>query len=405
MGRRQPGGIDRVPRVLAAGLALAALLGAGCGKPAEQAAGGAKDRVIPVAVAQVQERDVPLYVDGIGTVAAYRTVTVRTQVDGRLDQVFFKEGQAVKKGDLLAQIDPRQFQAQLHQAEGAMARDAAQLDGARQDLKRYEMLAEKKLASAQQIDDQRTIVGQLEGVARVDKAAIETARLSLEYARIVSTIDGVTGIRAVDQGNVVNPGDAGGIVVVAQLDPIAVIFTLPQDVLPQVAEELARGTHEVRVFSRDGATEIGRGELEVIDNAINASTATLRLKAVLPNPGHTLWPNQFVKARLMLAVRSGAVVIPAPALQRGTKGTFVYVVGADETVQARPVEVERLQGDDALIASGLKPGETVVTEGQNQLRPGGKVALRGKDATGARPAGEKSPAKDRGPQAPGKAAK
>ena len=374
-------------------MALLLLLAVACSpKPGTDGAGKgpAAPRAIPVATATVQKRDVPVYLDGLGSVTAYRTVTVRALVDGRLDQVFFKEGQAVKRGEALAQVDPRPFLNQLHQAEGQLARDQATVETNRRDLQRYDELAQKKLIAPQQADDQRGLVAQGEGSVRMDQAAIDAARLNLDYARVTSPIDGVAGIRNIDSGNIVHASDAAGIVTLAQLDPIAVIFTLPQDALAQVALYQAQGQLEVVVFNREGTAEAGRGRLEVIDNAINAATATLRLKAVLPNPTHALWPNQFVKARLMLTVRRDAVVIPASAIQRGQEGSIVYVVGPDQTVQSRPIVVDLLQGDQALLAKGLEPGETVVTEGQNQLRPGSKVSVRGEGGKpeGGRPAGD-----------------
>ena len=370
--------------VIAGVVAVLAPVACSRGDGAGGAAGkGVGERPVPVATATVAKRDVPLYLDGIGSATAYKTVTVHTQVDGRLDEVFFQEGQAVKKGDLLAQIDPRPFQNQLHQAQGALARDQAQWVGARANLKRFEELSGQNYIAKQQAEDQRALVGQLDGTLLMDRAAIDSARLNLDYARIVAPLDGLTGIRQVDAGNLVHAGDPTGIVVLAQIDPIAVLFTLPQDALPLVADAFTKGAPAVRVTDRDGTTVLGEGRLEVLDNAINATTATLRLKAVLPNPDHHLWPNQFVKVRLMLSVRADAIVVPASTLQRGPEGTFVYVVAADQTAEARKVEVERLQGDEALVAKGLQPGEVVVIEGQNQLRPGGKVAMRG--AEGRRP--------------------
>ncbi len=368
----------RIWLTIAAGL----LLLASCSRPEPAEAGARAARAVPVAVAAVQQRDVPVYLDGLGSVAALMTVAVRPQVDGRLDQVFFKEGQTVRRGEVLAQIDPRPFLNQLHQAEGQLARDQAQLETARLDLARSQELLQGRLIAQQQLDQQRGLVAQAEGAVRVDQAAADVARLNLDYARIAAPIGGVAGIRAIDPGNLVRASDPTGIVVLAQIDPIAVLFTLPQDVLSEVARQKAQGPLEVVVFDRDGDQELGRGTLQVIDNAINASTATLKLKAVLPNPKGALWPNQFVKARLMLAARKGALVVPAAALQRGQQGTFVYAVGADQTAQPRPVVLDLLQGDDALLAKGLSPGELVVVEGQSQLRPGSKVAVRGAGKAG-----------------------
>jgi len=333
-------------------------------------------RAVPVSAATVARRDVPVALDGLGNVVAYRTVTVRSQVDGRLEQVFFKEGQTVKAGQVIAQIDPRPFQAQLHQAEGARARDAAQLASGKLDLERYKALVKDNLVPQQQVDQQAGTVGQLEGAVRVDDAAIETAKLNLDYSRIASPVDGVTGIRLVDPGNIVHAADPGGIVLVTQLDPVAVIFTLPQDFLPAVVEAMGQGALAVDVFARDGTTLLGTGKLELIDNQINQATSTIRLKAVFPNPRRVLWPNQFVNARLHLSVRKGALVVPASAIQRGPNGSFVFVVGADSTVSARPVEVASTANDVTVIGRGLEEGEKVVVDGQNLLRVGAKVAVR-----------------------------
>jgi membrane fusion protein, multidrug efflux system len=348
--------------------------GAKPGAPAGAAAQA--QRPVPVSVAAVARRDVPIWLEGLGNVLAYQTVTVKTQVDGRLDQVFFKEGQAVRRGDVLAQIDPRPFDAQLKQAEGALARDEAQLKSARLDLARYRALTAEKLIPQQQADQQGALVGQLEGAVRIDEAAVASARLNLDYARIKSPVDGVTGIRVVDAGNVVHASDQNGLVVVTQLDPIAVIFTLPQDELTPIADAQAGGRLGVDVYARDGVTLLGRGELAVIDNQINQATSTVRLKAVVPNPKRLLWPNQFVNARLRLGTHRGALVVPAAAVQRGPSGMFVYVVGQDATVAPRPIELEGMVGDTAVVSKGVAEGERVVTEGQNQLRAGAKVAPR-----------------------------
>jgi multidrug efflux system membrane fusion protein len=352
-------------------------------------AGGADKRPVSVVTAKVVTRDVPVTLDGLGTVTAYKTVTVRSQVDGRLDSVAFREGQLVKRGTLLALIDPRPFAIQLHQAEGALARDQAQLGGSKVNLDRYSRVAKDKLIPQQQADDQGTLVGQLEGSVKADQAQIEQAKLMLEYAHIRSPIDGVTGVRLVDPGNMVHPSEAGGIVVVTQVDPIAVLFTLPQDELPRVQKALAEGKPAVDALSRDGSSVLATGTLEVIDNQINATTATIRLKAIFPNSDRVLWPNQFVKARLHLGLRKGALVVPAVAVQRGPAGAFAYVVGADKTVAARPVVVDSTDTELAVIRSGLTPGETVVTEGQFQLKPGALVESREKSKPdeGREPAG------------------
>ncbi len=356
------------------------------------AAGGA-DRAIPVLIAPAARRDVPITTEGLGSVVAYKTVNVRTQVDGRLDRVVFKEGQAVKRGDLLAQVDPRPFEIQLHQAEAALARDTAQLSGAELNLKRYEAVVSQRLIPQQQVDDQRALVDQLKGTIQSDQAQIENAKLQLVYARITSPIDGVTGIRLVDAGNLVHAADQTGIVVVTQLDPIAILFTLPQDELARVVKSQAAGPPQVEALSQDGASVIGTGELALVDNQINQNTATIRLKAIFPNPAHTLWPNQFVKTRLRLGVKKGALVVPSAAVQRGPQGTFVYVVTDDGKAQVKPIQVDTIEGADALISKGIDAGDKVVTEGQNQLRPDAKVTVRqpggdsGGDSGAGHPAG------------------
>lgn len=333
-------------------------------------------RPIPVATGTVQQRDLPIYLDGLGTVIAAKTVTVRPQVDGRLDAVLFREGQVVRRGQVLAQIDPRPFQVQLKQAEGALDRDAAQLKTARLTLARNQDLLKRKLIAPQDVDNSSATVGQFEGAVRIDQAQIDSARLNLDYARITSPIDGVTGVRLVDQGNLVHASDANGIVVLTQLDPISVLFTLPQDNLPQVAQQMELGALSVEAWSRDGNTRLATGELLLIDNQINQNTATMRLKATFANPQRVLWPNQFVKARLLVSTRKGALVTAATAVQRGPDGTFVYVVGPDDTVQARKVEVDLTQGDIVSISKGLQAGEVVVTDGAAALRPGAKIAPR-----------------------------
>jgi multidrug efflux system membrane fusion protein len=354
------------------------------GTAAAPAGGGraGEARPVSVMVTTATRRDVPVFLEGLGTVAAYRTVTVRSRVEGQLQSVAFKEGQEVKKGDLLAQVDPRPFRIQLHTAQAALARNNAQLRGGKLNLERYASVRKEKLIAQQQVDDQQTVVDQLEAQVRADQAQVEQARLQLDYARITSPIDGVTGVRLVDPGNFVQANDPNGIVIVTQLDPISVIFTLPQDDLPAVSEQMARGPLTVAALSRDGAKELGRGQVEVIDNQINATTATIRLKATFPNPKRALWPNQFVKARLHLTTRQGALTVPAVAIQRGPKGPFVYVVGPDQKAALRPVEVEGIEGEVAMVAKGIEEKDAVVIDGQSQLRPGSAVSAKSAEGGG-----------------------
>lgn len=343
---------------------------------AAAAARAAADRVTPVLTVPATQRDVPIWREGLGNVTAFYTVTVKTQVDGRIDKVFFREGQKVKSGDVLIQIDPRPFQIQLLSAQAALERDQAQLKNGRLNADRYKTLSQQNLIAVQQYTDQAATVAQLDGQVKADVAAIESAKLNIDYARITSPIDGVVGVRLVDPGNVVHATDPNGLVVVTQLDPIALIFTLPEDDLPAITKAMGAGPLAVDAFSRDGSARIATGQLSVIDNQINASTATLRLKAIFANPQNVLWPNQFVKARLHLSTLDSAVVIPASALQRGPQGTFVYVVAPDSTAMVHPVEIALSQGEIAVVSKGVNVGDPVVVEGQAQLRPGAKVSAK-----------------------------
>jgi multidrug efflux system membrane fusion protein len=349
---------------------------AATGAQAATVSGPHQPRAVPVLIAPAEQRDIPVWLEGLGTVTAWQQVTVRPQVDGRLDKVFFREGQTVHRGDLLAQIDPRPFLVQLHQAEGAMARDRAQLEAGKRNLERFRTLRESNFVAAQQVDDQIALVGQAEGTVQMDLAAVESARLNLDYARITAPLDGIVGVRLVDPGNLVRAADPTGIVVIAQVDPAAVVFTLPQDELSRITLAQRRGAVSVEAWSRDGQTRIATGQLVVINNQINQTTATLRLKALIRNPDRQLWPNQFVKARLLLDTERGALVVPAAAVQRGPQGTFVYVVDQKQMASPRPVEVKLITAEVAVLAKGLSPGEPVVIEGQNQLRPGAQVVAR-----------------------------
>jgi len=365
---------------------------------AASASKAATERIVPVLTAPVTQRDVPVWLDGLGSVSAFYTVTVKPQVDGRIDKVFFNEGQKVKKGDVLVQIDPRPFTIQLQSAQANLARDAANLKNAQLNEDRYKTLQEQKLIATQQLTDQQASVAQLAAQIQSDQTQIESARLNLDYARITSPIDGVVGVRLVDPGNVVHAADAGGLVVVTQLDPIAVYFTLPEDDLSAVSGAMAQGTLAVEALSRDGDKPLGEGRLAVIDNEINQATATIRLKAIFDNPKQLLWPNQFVKARLRLTTRNNAVVVPAAVVQHGPQGTFAYVVGSDSTATVRPIVVDIVEGELAIISRGLKPGEQVVFEGQAQLRPGSKVAAKPAGAgSAAQPSASASPRSETSP--------
>ncbi len=340
------------------------------------AARAAADRITPVLTARASRRDVPIWLDGLGNVSAFFTVTVKTQVDGRIDKVLFTEGQRVHKNDVLVQIDPRPFAIQLESAQAALARDQAQLQNGQLNLDRYKTLSAQNLIAVQQYTDQKATVAQLDGQVASDKAGIDSAKLNLDYARITSPIDGVVGLRLVDPGNVVHATDATGLAVVTQLDPIAVFFTLPEDDLVSIEEAMVKGTLVVEARSRDGEKLLAEGTLAVIDNQINQATATIRLKAIFANPKQVLWPNAFVKTRLKLKTIANGMVVPAAVVQHGPQGLFAYVVGTDSTVSVRPIGVETNQGDVAVISHGLQAGEEVVVEGQAQLRPGARVSTK-----------------------------
>lgn len=348
---------------------------------------GYENRVVSIQVVTVSRVDVPVILEGLGNVTPIATIVVKTQVDGMLNKVYFKEGQQMTKGQLLAQIDPRPFQIQLQQGQAALARDSALLANSKLDLGRYQTLGDQKLVPQQQVDTQRSLVAQTEAAIQADQAQIATAKLNLTYARIVSPVTGVTGVRLVDPGNIIHAADSTGMVVVTQLDPIAVMFVLPEDDQFRISQAMAQGPLNVDAYSRDGTKKLGTGQVLLIDNQINTTTATIRLKATFSNPDHALWPNAFVKARLVLATNKGALAVPNSTIQRGPQGTFVYVMKRDQTVEVRAIEIASIQGDTAVIQSGLDVGEQVVSEGQNQLRPGAKVAVRAapEPANSARP--------------------
>lgn len=371
---------------LAAGLiGLSVLLGA-CHKTQTGANAGAHgrrgggDQPVPVSVLAAAKRDVPIWLDGLGTVQAYNTVTVRAQVTGQLVHVPLKEGDAVHAGELLAEIDPRSYQAALDQAIAKKAQDEAVLATARLDLRRYLDLLPQGYVTQQQVDQQKQAVAQDEAAVRADEAAIQADRVQLSYTRITSPIDGVLGIRLVDVGNLVSASDATGIVVVTQLTPISVVFTLPEQMLAEV--RAAPQPVQVMAVDRDNQRALAQGELAVIDNQIDTSTGTIKLKAHFANADRALWPGQFVNVRLLAHTRHDGIVVPAQAVQRGSEGTYVYVV-RDQAAQLQTVKLAQVDGGWALLDDGVQAGDAVIVDGQYRLQPGAKVTITGAAASGA----------------------
>ncbi len=343
------------------------------GRSAAAAKGPSAPPAFSVSVTQVQTRDVPFYLTGLGSVTAFNTVTVKTRVDGQIVRVNFKEGQFVKEGDLLIEVDPRPYQVALDQANGQYAKDLASQNDAKIDLNRYQTLWQEGVAPRQQLDSQQAMVGQFDGALQADQAQINSAKLNLTYSKITSPISGRVGLRLVDPGNIVHAVDTTGMLVITQVQPIAVIFTLPEDNLLQVIAEMRNRQLTVEAYSRDNKTKIADGNLQTIDNQIDQTTGTVKLKSVFPNQDNSLWPNQFVNIRLFLSTKKGAIVIPSAAIQKGSQGDFVYVVKSDSTADVRPIQEDFIEGNIAVITQGLTPGEQVVIDGQDKLQAGAKV--------------------------------
>ncbi len=369
--------------------------GGGGGRRGTQGAGQA----IPVSVATAKSEDVPVYLDGLGSVEAFNTVTVKSRVDGPIIAINFKEGQDVKTGQLLAEIDPRQYQVAVSQAEATLYRDQSQLTIAQRNFARYQDLFKQGIVSQQDYDAQESTKGQLEGTVRADQANVDNAKLNLSYTKITSPINGKVGLRQVDVGNVVHANDANGIAVITQLQPISIIFTIPEDSLPSVLEKFHGGSLPVDIYSRDNQTKLGTANLVTVNNQIDPTTGTVKLKAISQNKDGLLWPSQFVNARLLLDVKKNVTVVPAAAVQHGSQGAFAFVVKPDSTVDMRTLQPGINNGNQTVIDQGLAAGDVVVTDGQDKLSPGSKVSTSAGGGGGQ--GGRRSRGGDNSQQTPG----
>jgi multidrug efflux system membrane fusion protein len=330
---------------------------------------------IPVVAATVASHDVPIYLRGVGTVIAFNNVVVRSQITGQIISINFTQGQAVHAGDLLAQIDPRPFQAQLDQATANRDRDQAQLANAQTNLGRYTPLEAKGYATTQLVDTQKAQIAQLQSMVKSDEAVIENAQVNLGYTRLTAPIDGVTGIRQIDQGNIIHPTDPAGLVDVTQIQPISVLFTLPQQDFVEIQQQMAKGPLTVLAFSQDGKTKLDQGKLDLIDNQIVQTTGTIRLRAQFPNAQHNLWPGELINAWLLIDTRHNGLTITPSAIQQGPNGPFVWAIDSSGNAQMRPVTISQIVGAQALVDTGLAADESVVTDGQYKLQPGAHVVV------------------------------
>jgi membrane fusion protein, multidrug efflux system len=362
--------------VMAAVGALLTGCSSSAGDSRQRAAQAAAPHSVSVAIATVQRQDVPVYLSGLGAVTAFYTSNIKSRVDGQIMKVNFQEGQFVKEGDLLIEIDDRPYRVQVEQMQAQLFKDQASLRDARLNLDRYTTLIPSGSIAQQQVDTQKSMVDQLDGQVRTDQAQIDSAKLSIIYCHITAPFTGRVGLRQVDPGNIVHATDTNPMLILTQLQPIAVIFTLPEDVLPTVALHMKQSTLGVEAFSRDNQTKLATGKLQTIDNQIDPTTGTAKLKAVFDNKDNQLWPNQFVNVNLLLEMRKNSTVVPTAAVLRGPQGTFVYAMNSDKTVEDKAVKVALTQGDTTVIADGLKPGEIVVTDGQDKLQRGSTVEPR-----------------------------
>jgi multidrug efflux system membrane fusion protein len=369
--------------VLVVTLAILVASFSGCsGADSKQQAHAAGPRPVSVSIAPVQKQDMPVYLSGLGSVTAFNTANIKSRVDGQIMQVAVNEGQTVRQGQLLIEIDSRPFQVQLEQAQAQLSRDQAQLGDAKLNLDRDTALIPSGSIAQQQVDTQRALVHQVQGTVNNDQALIDNAKLQIVYCHITAPFNGRIGLRQVDPGNIVHASDTNPMLVLTQLEPIAVIFTLPEDVLPSVAQHMKKATLTVDAFSRDDQTKLATGKLLTIDNQIDQTTGTAKLKAVFDNKDSQLWPNQFVNADLLLETRKGSTVLPTAAILRGPQGTFVYAVKPDKTVEARQVTVSLTQGNTTAVTSGLNPGDLVVTDGQDKLQTGSTIEPRAGGTSG-----------------------